>query len=147
VTYDEATGQGFDACDCPSTVDAALDGEERGAGTALLYLVLDEFHPACVVLPRVKRGLRARDAQIRANALQSLGHFGRLHRMIDEESVALLRRALRDRTRIGRYPLWGYAGNAADDIATFVPRHRLPRWFRRRHAGPRRPRPLPRRAS
>ncbi|MEU4773798.1 hypothetical protein [Micromonospora sp. NPDC023644] len=141
-TRDRTTGPEFDECDCPENVDAALDRAEPGAGPALLWLVLDEFHPAAVVLPRIKRGLRSRDPQTRANALQSLGHFGRLHREIDVESLALLRRALRDRTVLGGCQLRGYADDAADDLGGFVPRHRLPRWLRRRHAGPRRPRPL-----
>ncbi|MGN9767532.1 hypothetical protein ACTMS2_20525 [Micromonospora sp. SD12] len=139
---EQATAPEYAACDCPEKVDAALERTEAGAGPALLWLVLDEFHPPAVVLPRIKRGLRSRDAQTRANALQSLGHFGRLHRYVDVESLALLRGALRDRTTLGGCQLRGYADDAADDIGVFVPRHRLPRWLRRRHAGPWRPRRL-----
>ncbi|MER7417983.1 hypothetical protein ABT346_14560 [Micromonospora peucetia] len=89
----------------------------------------------------------SKGSQTRANALQSLGHFGRLHREIDDESLALLRIALHDRTVLGGCQLGGYADDAADDIGSFVPRHRLPRWLRRRHAGRRRPRPLRKRGA
>ncbi|MCL7461040.1 hypothetical protein M8I35_28130 [Micromonospora sp. MSM11] len=139
---ERVTDPEFDECDCAEKVDAALERTEVGAGPALLWLVLDEFHPPAVALPRIKRGLRSRDAQTRANALQSLGHFGRLHRDVDVESLKLLRGALRDRTPLGGCQLRGYADDAADDIGMFAPRHRLPRWLRRRHAGPWRPRRL-----
>ncbi|GLY97089.1 hypothetical protein [Actinoplanes sp. NBRC 103695] len=88
-------------------------------------------------LPRIKRALRAVSAQTRANALQSLGHHARLHRAIDAESVDLLRRALTDRTVLGGCQIRVYADNAASDVGMFAPRCALPRWLRRRHAGPR----------
>ncbi|SCG38747.1 hypothetical protein GA0070614_0554 [Micromonospora coxensis] len=78
-------------------------------------------------------------AQTRANALQSLGHHARLHGSIDVESLARLRLALRDRTVLGGYKIRGYAANAASDVGMFVSRAALPRWLRRRFAGPRLP--------
>jgi hypothetical protein len=129
-----------ESCDCLSAADAALDGDEPDAGLALLALVLGCCEPGDAVLARVKRGLRSRHPQVRANALQSLGHFGRLYGSIDAESVRLLRRALRDRTVIHGVFISGYATNAAQDVGSFVPRWLLPRSLRRQYAGPRRPR-------
>ncbi|WP_430782639.1 hypothetical protein [Actinoplanes sp. G11-F43] len=126
-----------DAVDRPEIVDEALDRRDRHAGVALLVLVLNHPDPA-VSLPRIKRGLRAADPQTRVNAVQSLGHHARLHRMIDTESIALLRRARRDRTMAGGYQIRGYAHHAASDVGMFAPRRDLPRWLRRRHPGPRR---------
>ncbi|MGC5028440.1 hypothetical protein [Micromonospora sp. DT229] len=120
----------------PELVDAVLDRDDPYAGVALLALTL--HHEASeVILPRVKRGLRSASAQTRANALQSLGHHARLHGTVDAECVHLLRIALRDRTLLGGCTLRGYADNAASDVGMFVPRAALPRWLRRRFAGPR----------
>ncbi|MCE0539846.1 hypothetical protein LWF15_30555 [Kineosporia rhizophila] len=129
---------GAHSCDCLSQADAALDDDEPDAGLALLTLVLGCCEPADAVLARVKRGLRSRHPQVRASALQSLGHFGRLYELIDADSVRLLRRALRDRTVIHGVLIRSYAQNAADDVGMFVPRWLLPRWLRRQCAGPRR---------
>ena len=85
------------------------------AGVALLVLVLNQAETQ-LVLPRIMRGLRSTRAQTRANALQALGHCARLHGLIDADSIAVLRRALRDRTPLGGCQLRGYAGDAADDI-------------------------------
>jgi hypothetical protein len=128
----------IDAADQPEIVDEALDRGDPYAGVALLTLVLN--HPdADVALPRIKRALESGSMQTRVNALQSLGHHARLHGLIDAESVARLRLALHDRTVVQGYEIRGYARNAAGDVAMFAPRHRLPRWLRRRFAGPRRP--------
>lgn len=126
----------MDAVDQPEIVDEALDRGDPYAGVALLTLVLNHPDPH-VALPRIKRALESADAQTRANALQSLGHHARLHGLIDAESVARLRLALRDRAALQGYEVRGYARNAAGDVAMFAPRNRLPRWLRRRFAGPR----------
>ncbi|MFI5834880.1 hypothetical protein ACIA5A_14525 [Micromonospora sp. NPDC051300] len=130
-------GSWLDVVEQPEIVDEALDREDRYAGVALLALVLNHEDPA-VVLPRVKRAMTSRDPQTRANALQSLGHHGRLHGSIDAEAIGRLRRALHDRTALGGFEIRGYAATAAGDVGMFVERHALPRWFRRRFAGPRR---------
>ncbi|MEU4793332.1 hypothetical protein AB0F95_26860 [Micromonospora tulbaghiae] len=124
-----------DAIDQPEIVDDALRRDDPYAGVALLTLVLNHPEPD-VVLPRITRVLTSVSAQTRANALQSLGHYARLHGRIDADSVAHLRRALRDRTVLHGYEIRGYASNAASDVAVFAPRRRLPRWLRRRFAGP-----------
>jgi hypothetical protein len=121
--------------DRPHEVDDALDRDDPYAGVALLVLVLNHPDPA-VALPRIRRGLSMPSPQTRANALQSLGHYARLHRVVDAELIAILRVALRDRTALQGYELRGYASVAASDIAMFVARRELPRWFRRRFAGP-----------
>jgi hypothetical protein len=128
-------GRGLNCCDDPGMLDDALDRNDRYAGVALIALTLNHEDPL-VVLPRIKRALRSANVQTRANALQSLGHVARLHGQIDQESLLLLVRALRDRTLVGRYRLSGYAANAAEDVGCFVTSRRsLPRWFRRRYPG------------
>lgn len=122
----------------PELVDDALDRDDPYAGVALLALTL-HHEDSEVTLPRVKRGLRSSSAQTRANALQSLGHHARLHGALDAECVHLLRVALRDRTLLGGYTLRAYAGDVASDVGMFVPRAALPRWLRRRFAGPLQP--------
>lgn len=122
--------------DRPQAVDEALDRNDPYAGVALLVLVLDHPDPD-VARPRILRGLTSPHPQTRANALQSLGHHARLHRVVDFESIAKLRAALRDRTPLSGYELRGYAREAAGDIAIFVARRDLPRWLRRRFSGPR----------
>ncbi|MEU8265232.1 hypothetical protein AB0C02_32070 [Micromonospora sp. NPDC048999] len=136
---DWLTGRGLIGCNDPEVVDAALDRHERHAGVALIGLVLHHHDPH-VVLPRLKRGLRSPNPPTRANAALSLGHFARLHGLIDGDSLALLRRALRDRTVVGGYPTRGTAEDAAGDVGYYAPRHDLPRWLRRHH---RRPGPRP----
>jgi hypothetical protein len=122
----------------PEAVDEAVDRNHEYAGVALLALVLNHPEPA-VVLPRIKRALASRNAPTRANALQSVGHYARLHGSIDSELVKRLRGALSDRTPLGRYQIRGYASDAAGDVGMFAPRSDLPRWLRRRFAGPVRP--------
>jgi hypothetical protein len=119
----------------PETVDEAFEQNDEYAGVALLALVLNHPEPE-VVLPRIKQALVSPRAQTRANALQCVGHYSRLHASIDRELMALLARALKDRTQVGGYQIRGYADDAADDVGAFAPRRRLPRWFRRRFAGP-----------
>jgi hypothetical protein len=114
-----------------------LEREDQYTGIALLALVLNHEDPD-VVLPRVKRAMASRSPQTRANALQSLGHHARLHGYVDAEAIGRLRHALRDRTVLGGFEIRGYAATAADDVGMFVKRGALPRWFRRRFAGPRR---------
>jgi hypothetical protein len=122
----------------PDMVDEAVDRKNEYAGVALLALVLN--HPeSAVVLPRIKRALASPSAQTKANALQSLGHYARLHGSIDGELVKRLRCALSDRTPLHRSQIRGYASHAASDVGMFVPRCDLPRWLRRRFSGPRRP--------
>ncbi|BEL06337.1 hypothetical protein Q0Z83_045280 [Actinoplanes sichuanensis] len=130
-------GSWLEVVDRPETVDEAFERNDEYAGVALLALVLN--HPeAEVVLPRIKRALGSPRPQNRANALQCVGHYSRLHASIDHELVALLRRALSDRTQVDGFGIRGHAGAAADDVGMFAPRRRLPRWFRRRFPGPRR---------
>ena len=124
--------------DQPAIFDEALDRAHPYAGVALLTLVLNHPDPD-VAPPRIKRALETGSTQTQANALQSLGHHARLHHLIDPESVAHLRRALRSRVMLEGFPIRAYAQNAASDVAMFVPRRRLPRWLRRQFAGPRRP--------
>jgi hypothetical protein len=122
----------------PEAVDEAVDRNDVYAGVALLALVLN--HPeSAVVLPRIKRALASPRAQTRVNALQSLGHYARLHRSIDGELVKRLRCALSDRTPLHRSQIRGYAFHAASDVGMFVRRCDLPRWLRRRYSGPRHP--------
>lgn len=125
--------------DRPQDVDEALARNDPSAGVALLTLVLGHPDPD-VGLPRILQGLVAARPETRVNALQALGHHARLHRVVDAASIAMLRAALRDRTTLGQHAVRGSASNAADDIAVFVPRRSLPRWLRRRCAGPHRPR-------
>ena len=121
----------------PEAVDEAVDRNDEYAGVALLALVLN--HPESeVALPRIKRALVSANVQTKANALQSLGHYARLHRSIDGELVRRLRVALSDRTSLRRSQIRGYAFHAASDVGMFVSRSQLPRWLRRRFAGPRR---------
>jgi hypothetical protein len=128
----------IDAVNQPEIVDEALDRCDPYAGVALLTLVLNHPDPD-VALPRIQRALESATMQTRVNALQSLGHYARLHGLIDAESVARLRLALHDRTVLQGYEIRGYARDAAGDVAMFASRHHLPRWLRRRFAGPRRP--------
>ncbi|WP_242624664.1 hypothetical protein [Krasilnikovia cinnamomea] len=122
----------------PEAVDEAVDRNDEHAGVALLALVLN--HPDSeVALPRIKRALMSPNAQTRANALQSLGHYARLHQAIDGDLVRQLRCALSDRTPLHHAQIRGYAFHAASDVGMFVRRRELPRWLRRRFAGPRRP--------
>lgn len=122
----------------PETVDEAIARSDEYAGVALLALVLNHGEPG-VVLPRIKQALTSRSVQTRANALQSLGHYARLHGSIDGELVRRLRSALSDPTPLHRSQIRGYAFHAASDVGMFVRRRELPRWMRRRFAGPRRP--------
>ncbi|TDB74331.1 hypothetical protein [Micromonospora sp. KC723] len=131
-------GSWLDVVERPEIVDEVLDREDQYAGVALLALVLNHEDPD-VVLPRVKRAMTSRDSQTRANALQSLGHHARLHGFVDTEAIGRLHQALRDRTVLGGFEIRGYAATAASDVGMFVRRGALPRWFRRRFAGPRRP--------
>ncbi|MEU8241014.1 hypothetical protein AB0C07_22450 [Actinoplanes missouriensis] len=130
-------GSRMEVVERPETVDELVEQNDEYAGVALLALVLNHPEPE-VVLPRIKQALVSPRAQTRANALQCAGHYSRLHASIDHELVALLRRALSDRTRVSGYQIRGYAGDAADDVGIFAPRRKLPRWFRRRFAGPKR---------
>jgi hypothetical protein len=131
-------GSWIDVIEQPEVVDEAVGRNDEYADVALLALVLNHPEPE-VVLPRIKRALVSPRAQTRANALQCTGHYSRLHASIDPELVACLRRTLNDPTRVGGFQIRGYASNAADDVGMFAPRRKLPRWFRRRFAGPRRP--------
>ncbi|BCY11587.1 hypothetical protein [Actinoplanes sp. L3-i22] len=124
----------MDVVDRPEIVDEALDRVDEYAGVALLALVLNHPDPA-VALPRIKRALVSPRAQTRVNALQCTGHYARLHASVDPDLMALLSRALTDRTRVGGFQIRGYAGHAADDVGSFAPRQKLPRWFRRRYPG------------
>lgn len=136
---DWLTCTGLNLCDDPLVVDEALNREDRYAGVALIALTLNHVDPFAI-LPRIKRALGSTSPQTRANALQCLGHLARLHGLIDQEAVQLLVRALRDRTRVDRSEIRGYANAAADDVASFIAcRSCLPRWFRRRRPGPQRP--------
>jgi hypothetical protein len=121
----------------PEAVDEAVNRNDEYAGVALLALVLNHPEPA-VVLPRIKRALASPSAQTKANALQSVGHYARLHGLIDGELMRRLRCALSDRTPLHRSQIRGYAFHAASDVGMFVRRRELPRWLRRRFAGPRR---------
>jgi hypothetical protein len=140
VTIEEPwyIGSWVEVVERPELVDEVVEQNDEYAGVALLALVLNHSE-AEVVLPRIKQALVSPRAQTRANALQCVGHYSRLHGSIDHELIALLRRALGDQTRVSGYRIRGYAGNAAGDVGMFAPRRRLPRWFRRRFAGPRRP--------
>ncbi|GIF63774.1 hypothetical protein Ais01nite_18090 [Asanoa ishikariensis] len=140
VTIDQPwfMGSWIGVLDRPEEVDEAVDRNDPYAGVALLTLVLHRPDPE-VALPRIKRALVSPNAQTRANALQSLGHYARLHRSIDADLVRRLRCALSDRTPVGRSQIRGYAYHAACDVGMFARRHELPRWLRRRCAGPRRP--------
>ena len=131
-------GSWMDVVERPEVVDEALEQNDEYAGVALLALVLNHPDPE-VVLPRIKQALVSARAQTRVNALQCTGHYARLHRSIDGELVGLLRRALDHRTRVGGFQIRGNADDAADDVGMFAPRRKLPRWFRRRFAGPARP--------
>lgn len=140
VTIDQPwfIGSWIGVVEQPEAVDEAVDRNDKYAGVALLALVLN--HPeAEVVLPRIKQALASPSDQTRANALQSLGHYARLHGSIDGELVRRLRCALSDRTPVHRSQLRGYAFHAASDVGMFVARGELPGWLRRRFAGPRRP--------
>jgi len=122
----------------PETVDEAVDRNDEYAGVALLALVLN--HPeSAIALARIKRALASPSAQTRANALQSVGHYARLHRSIDAELLKRLRCALSDRTPVHRSQIRDYAFHAASDVGMFVRRRDLPRWLRRRYSGPRHP--------
>ncbi|WP_229074996.1 hypothetical protein [Actinoplanes sp. DH11] len=140
VTIDQPwfIGSWTSVVDRPTVVDEAISRNDEYAGVALLALVLNHPEPG-VVLPRIKQALTSRSVQTRTNALQSLGHYARLHGSIDGELVRLLRCALRDRTSLHRSQIRGYAFHAASDVGMFVRRRDLPRWMRRRFAGPRRP--------
>jgi hypothetical protein len=135
---DWLTGRGVIACDDPAVADAALDRKERYAGVAVIGVVLNGHEPP-VALTLIKRALRSAEPQVCANALQALGHLARLQCEVDEESITLLWRALRDKRCASGCQIRSYACNAADDVAMFVPRRVLPRWLRRGHAGRRQP--------
>ncbi|MFI5844750.1 hypothetical protein ACIA8K_34130 [Catenuloplanes sp. NPDC051500] len=132
-------GSWMDVVERPEIVDDVVEANGEYAGVALLALVLNHPEPQ-IVLPRIKRALVSPRAQTRANALQCAGHYTRLHGSIDHDLIALLRSALSDQTRAGGFQIRGYAEHAAADVGMFAPRRRLPRWFRRRFAGPRRSR-------
>jgi hypothetical protein len=140
VTIDQPwfIGSWIGVVERPEAVDEAIGRNDEYAGVALLALVLNHPEPQ-VVLPRIEQALASPRAQTRANALQSLGHYARLHRSIDRELVKRLHCALSDRTPLHRSQVRGYAFRAASDVGMFVKRRERPRWLRRRFAGPRRP--------
>jgi hypothetical protein len=140
VTIEKAwsIGSWVDVVDRPEAVDEAVDRDDEYAGVALLALVLNHPQPG-IVLPRIKLALASRSVQTRANALQSVGHYARLHGSIDRDLLERLRRALSDRTPLHSATICGYAFHAASDVGMFVQRRDLPRWLRRRFSGPRRP--------
>ncbi len=84
----------------------------------------------------IKHVLASPRAQTRANGLQAVGHYARLHGSIDHELLNRLRHALSDRTPLHRTQICGYASHAASDVGKFVRRRELPRWLLRRFAGP-----------
>lgn len=140
MTIDEPwfIGSWIGVVERPEAVDEAVDRNDEYAGVALLALVLNHLDSE-VALPRIKRALMSPNTQTRANALQSLGHYARLHRSIDGDLVRRLRCALNARTPLHRTQIRGYAFHAASDVGMFVRRRELPRWLRRRFAGPRCP--------
>ncbi|MEE3919414.1 hypothetical protein V2I01_17075 [Micromonospora sp. BRA006-A] len=124
----------IDAIDRPEIVDDALRRDDPYAGVALLTLVLNHPEPD-VVLPRIKRALTSVSAQTRANALQS-----------SATTPVCTAGSMRTRSLTCAGPGGPYGparvrdtrirGDAASDVAIFAPRRRLPRWLRRRFAGP-----------
>ncbi|MGW4271868.1 hypothetical protein ACWEGQ_05775 [Streptomyces seoulensis] len=75
---------------------------------------------AAVILPRVGRALESEDAEIRRQGVLALAHVARLHRTVDQRSLALLRGCPR--------------GNEADDdLWSYVAHRRLPWWLWRHH--------------
>jgi hypothetical protein len=140
VTIDQPwlIGSWIDVVERLEVVDEAVDRDDEYAGVALLALVLNHLESG-VVLPRIKRALVSPIAETRANALQSVGHHARLHGSIDAELARRLHYALCDRTPLNRSQIRSYAFHAASDVGMFVRRQELPRWLRRRFAGPRVP--------
>lgn len=88
-----SVGSWIDVVERPVTVDEAVDRDDKYAGVALLALVLNrpQFE---IVPPRIKLAVASRSVQTRVNALQSVGHYARLHGSIDHDLLKRLRRAL-----------------------------------------------------
>ncbi|MEV5146869.1 hypothetical protein AB0L14_21145 [Streptomyces sp. NPDC052727] len=98
--------------DRPEEVDAAFDRGEPLVGVAVIALALNHVD-ADVILPRVSRAMESEDAEIRRQGVIALAHVARLHRTVDQRSLALLRA--------------GPRGNEADDdLWSFVAHRRLP---------------------
>ncbi|MGW6704089.1 hypothetical protein ACWGDE_04225 [Streptomyces sp. NPDC054956] len=105
--------------DQPEEVDAAFDRGEPLVGVAVIALALNHAD-ADVILPRVRKAMESKDAEIRRQGVIALAHVARLHRTVDQRSLALLRACPR--------------GNEADDdLWSFVAHRRLPWWLWRHH--------------
>jgi hypothetical protein len=105
--------------DRPEEVDAAFERGERDVGVAVIGLALTHPDP-WQILPRTARALASANPDVRAQGIVALAHVARLHHVVDQDNLDLLRGMRR--------------GNPADDdLWTFVPHRLLPWWLHRRH--------------
>lgn len=118
--YDWETGAGLLRVRDAEEVDAAFDRGERRVGTALIGLVLngDDFG---VVAPRVERGLRSTERDVRQFAFVAAGHTARLFGELSPGIYEILRAE-------GPH---GVAENAISDALDHVPFGDMPWWLRR----------------
>ncbi len=118
--YDWETGEGLLRVHDPEEVDAAFDRGERRVGTALIGLVLngDDF---AVLAPRVERGLRSADRDVRQFAFVAAGHTARLFGELSPGIYEILHAE-------GPH---GVAENAISDALDYVPFRDMPWWLRR----------------
>ncbi|MGW4378758.1 hypothetical protein [Kitasatospora sp. NPDC004531] len=107
----------------PDDVDAAFDRGEPHVGVAVIFLALNHDN-ADAILSQVARAMSADDPEIRRQGVVALAHVARLHRVVDQRCLNLLRGFPR--------------GNEADDdLWSFVEHRLLPWWLWRHHAGQR----------
>ncbi|MEU6274221.1 hypothetical protein ABZ871_17725 [Streptomyces populi] len=114
------TGEGLTGVDDPAEVDAAF---ERGAGhlgTAAIGLALT--CPLEEASPRIVLAARLPDRRQRSYAFTAVAQVARLHGELTPELYAVLR---------AESPV-GTAGDAIDDVLSFVPFRDLPPWLKRR---------------
>lgn len=118
--YDWQTGEGLLRVHDPAEIDAAFDRGERRVGTALIGFVLnaDDF---AVVAPRVERGLRSPDRDVRQFAFTAAGHTARLFGELTPAIYEILRAE-------GPH---GVAEDAICDALGYVPFRDMPGWLRR----------------
>jgi hypothetical protein len=118
--HDWETGEGLLGVDDPGEIDAAFDRGERHVGTALIGFVLNGEDFA-VVAPRVERGLRSTDRDVRQYAFTAAGHTARLFGELSPGIYDVLRAE-------GPH---GVAENAITDALDYVPFRDLPGWLKR----------------
>ncbi|WP_433349670.1 hypothetical protein [Micromonospora sp. CA-111912] len=130
VGLDWERGGNLNRCRELGDVDAAFDRGEERVGAALIALVYNNLDTDAV-LPRVARGLRSPNPEIRRQSLLALMHTARLHGRVDATALDLLHGLLYDCTPISvgsPYEVRGTAAQTVGDLQAFLPSEQLPAW-------------------